>query len=259
MNPLQVHPHGNLLEVRSMVGASCGQVGRIFGLDRLIVKRCLREKFHSSGVAGVVARSWSLDLENDVPVKRHGEVSGAGLAVSLLAAILTSCPPALSAELGLNSANAMCSLKGVQANGYEYAYPESWVRDRIRGIEVLAHDPEVTELNMSIFTAPAQSNTLTGSATEVGEAIITQYKKSPTIDKAELLGIDLKQDGGNNRSYSVELSIEAGGKQRHLLTKLIRTDRKVLSLTLQVPEELWSANESCVNSITEKFKQTELM
>ena len=30
-----------------------------------------------------------------------------------------------------------CSLKGVQANGYEYAYPESWVRDRIRGIEVI--------------------------------------------------------------------------------------------------------------------------
>jgi hypothetical protein len=30
-----------------------------------------------------------------------------------------------------------------------------------------------------------------------------------------------------SRSYSVELSVEAGGKQRHLLTKLIRTDRKV--------------------------------
>ncbi|KAG0595860.1 hypothetical protein M758_UG204200 [Ceratodon purpureus] len=53
-------------------------------------------------------------------------------------------------------------------------------------LPVLAHDPEVTELNMSIFTAPAQSNTLTGSTPEVGEAIITQYKKSPTIDKAIL-------------------------------------------------------------------------
>ena len=30
-----------------------------------------------------------------------------------------------------------------------------------------------------------------------------------------------------SRSYSVELLVEAGGKQRHLLTKLIRTDRKV--------------------------------
>lgn len=25
----------------------------------------------------------------------------------------------------------------MQANGYEYAYPESWIRDRIRGIEVI--------------------------------------------------------------------------------------------------------------------------
>jgi len=30
-----------------------------------------------------------------------------------------------------------CSLTGVQANGYEYAYPETWIRDRIRGIEVI--------------------------------------------------------------------------------------------------------------------------
>lgn len=30
-----------------------------------------------------------------------------------------------------------CSLTTVQANGYEYAYPESWIRDRIRGIEVI--------------------------------------------------------------------------------------------------------------------------
>jgi hypothetical protein len=34
-------------------------------------------------------------------------------------------------------------------------------------MQVLAHDPEVTELNMSIFTGPAQSGTLSGSAAEV--------------------------------------------------------------------------------------------
>lgn len=244
------------METRLVVEAAYGRVGRICALDRANVKRSLVRRRQSNCVAGMVAWTENLELEND---KRHGQLPGANLAVSLLAAVLTSCPPAFSAELGLNSTNAMCSLKGVQANGYQYAYPESWIRDRIRGIEVLAHDPEVTELNMSIFTGPAQSGTLSGSAAEVGEAIISQYKKSPAINKAELLGVDLKQDEGNNRSYSVELSVEAGGKQRHLLTKLIRTDRKVLSLTLQVPEELWPSNESCMNSITEKFKQTTLM
>jgi len=34
-------------------------------------------------------------------------------------------------------------------------------------MQVLAHDPEVAELNMSIFTSPAQSGTLSGSAVEV--------------------------------------------------------------------------------------------
>lgn len=95
------------MKARSVVEASFGRFGPISALDRLNVKRCLSKKFHSNCVAGVVARSGNLELENDVPVKRHGEVSGASLAVSLLAAILTSCPPALSADLSLNSSNAM--------------------------------------------------------------------------------------------------------------------------------------------------------
>lgn len=152
-----------------------------------------------------------------------------------------------------------CSLTGVQANGYEYAYPETWIRDRIRGIEVLAHDPEVSELNLSIFTSPTQSGTLSGSAAEVGEAIIAQYQKSPTIDKAELLGVDMKQDGSSIKSYFIELLVDAGGKQRHFLTKLIRTERKVLSLTLQVPEELWLSNASCMKSVVQNFKQTAII
>lgn len=40
-------------------------------------------------------------------------------------------------------------------------------------MQVLAHDPEVTELNMSIFTSPAQSGILSGSAAEVKQLKIS--------------------------------------------------------------------------------------
>ncbi|XP_024361843.1 psbP domain-containing protein 1, chloroplastic isoform X1 [Physcomitrium patens] len=241
---------------------------RISGLgsEGFNVRRCWDKKLlHcQSNFIAVAARSVAVaelgksELGYDISSKR-GVNPGASFTVPLLAAILISCPPALSAEMAMDSANTQCSLKRVQANGYDYAYPECWVRDKIRGIEVLAHDPEVSELNMSIFTSPVQSGTLSGSAEEVGGAIIAQYLKSPTISKAELLGVVLKEDESSNRIYSFELSVEAGSKQRHLLTKLIRTDRKVLSLTLQVPEELWSSYASCMKSVTDNFKQTTLM
>lgn len=89
------------MERQFVVGAALGR--RVCGLNRLDVKRCLGGKLQSNCVAGVVARSENLGSENE----RHGEVSAAGLAVSLLAAVLTSCPPALGADLSLNSTNAM--------------------------------------------------------------------------------------------------------------------------------------------------------
>ncbi len=42
-------------------------------------------------------------------------------------------------------------------------------------MQVLAHDPEVSELNLSIFTSPTQSGTLSGSATEVKPRKLKPY------------------------------------------------------------------------------------
>lgn len=65
---------------------------RISGVDRLNVNL---QRFRPC-VAGVVAK-----------VENENEISGARLMVSLLAAVLTSCSPALSADFeSLNAANA---------------------------------------------------------------------------------------------------------------------------------------------------------
>ena len=85
------------MEACSVVGVAYGRVGRAWGVERANVKRCLVEKFESN----CVARVENLELEN----AGHGQMFGAGLAVSLMAATLASCPPAMSADM--NSASTM--------------------------------------------------------------------------------------------------------------------------------------------------------
>jgi hypothetical protein len=63
----------------------------------------------------------------------------------------------------------------------------------------------------------------------VGKAIMNRYEKAPSVDKAQLLDVDLREAGSNSRDYIVELIVDARGKQRHLLSKLILTDRKVVN------------------------------
>jgi len=107
---------------------------------------------------------------------------------------------------------------------------------------------------MTVTSGPATSGALPKSAEEVGKAIMNRYEKAPSVDKAQLLDVDLREAGSNSRDYIVELIVDARGKQRHLLSKLILTDRKVYAVTVQVPQELWEGNGDCMRTVLQAFQ-----
>jgi hypothetical protein len=71
-------------------------------------------------------------------------------------------------------------------------------------LQVLAHDPEVAELNMTVTSGPATSGALPKSAEEVGKAIMNRYEKAPSVDKAQLLDVDLREAGSNSRYFKMQ-------------------------------------------------------
>ncbi|KAH9564451.1 hypothetical protein CY35_04G026800 [Sphagnum magellanicum] len=203
------------------------------------------------------ARSCSLEASSgrsQSSLESSGAGLGAGWVALGLASVLSTSPPGLCEELQSSSGESRCELTRVQTQRYQYAYPGSWFLEHVRGIEVLAHDPEVGELNMTVTSGPATSGALPKSAEEVGKAIMNRYEKAPSVDKAQLLDVDLREAGSNSRDYIVELIVDARGKQRHLLSKLILTDRKVYAVTVQVPQELWEGNGDCMRTVLQAFQ-----
>ncbi|XP_024531357.1 uncharacterized protein LOC9632940 [Selaginella moellendorffii] len=77
--------------------------------------------------------------------------------------------------------SSICSVVPGRGRGYEYLYPSSWKRDKVRGIELLAHDPEAKEFNLTITSGPAQFIVL-GSPEEVGRALLARYQTVADVE-----------------------------------------------------------------------------
>ncbi|EFJ27994.1 hypothetical protein SELMODRAFT_411435 [Selaginella moellendorffii] len=145
----------------------------------------------------------------------------------------------VNASLFLSVDYFNCSVVPGRGRGYEYLYPSSWKRDKVRGIELLAHDPEAKEFNLTITSGPAQFIVL-GSPEE-----------------AELLKVDSFPDrDSSRRSYTLELRILANNELRHFLFKILKTESKVYTLVLQVPEGQWPGSADCARTLLDGLRAT---